>query len=100
MDNKPLTKAQLKTKLADETGLTVKQVEQFLDKFSATAISEISRVGSFTIPDLAKITKKTKAATPEREGKNPFTGAPMVIKAKPERSVVKINALKHLKDSV
>ena len=100
MENKALTKAQLKTKLAQETGLTVKQVEVFLDKFSEVAISEINRVGSFTLPDLAKITKKTKPATPEREGKNPFTGEPMVIKAKPERSIVKINAIKHLKDSV
>lgn len=100
MDNKALTKAQLKTTLAAQTGLTVKQVEQFLEKFSETAISEINRVGVFTIPDLAKITKKVKPATEEKEGRNPFTGQPMVVKAKPERSVVKLAALKKLKDSV
>ena len=47
---------------------------------------------------LVKVTLTRKAATPARPGKNPFTGEAITIKAKPARNVVKVRALKALKD--
>ncbi|HIB83593.1 MAG TPA: integration host factor, partial [Chromatiaceae bacterium] len=35
-----------------------------------------------------------------RKAVNPFTGEPMTVKAKPARNVVKVSALKALKESV
>ena len=41
-----------------------------------------------------------KEAQPEREGKHPFTGEMTVFKAKPAKNLVKVTALKKLKDAV
>jgi nucleoid DNA-binding protein len=47
-----------------------------------------------------KVKVITKPATKARKGVNPFTGAEMMFKAKPARKVVKVLALKALKDMV
>jgi nucleoid DNA-binding protein len=41
-----------------------------------------------------------KPATKARSGKNPFTGEPMTIQAKPARNVVRALPLKALKEMV
>lgn len=99
---KPLTKAQLKQRLAEETGLTVKQVESVLEKLVEICNKELNRkdIGQFTIPNLVKVSKGVKPATKEKQGINPFTKQPMTIKAKPARTSIKVRALKTLKDSV
>ena len=60
----------------------------------------MSRNGAkaFTIPGLCKITLRHKPATKARKGINPFTGEETMFKAKPARNVVKIAALKNLKE--
>jgi hypothetical protein len=52
------------------------------------------------MPGLLKIKKVHKPAVPEREGINPFTKEKMMFKAKPARNIVKITALKNLKEMV
>ena len=56
--------------------------------------------GFFTVPGLMKIKVVRKPATKARKGINPFTREEMVFKAKPARNVVKVLALKNLKDMV
>ncbi|MEE9422699.1 MAG: HU family DNA-binding protein, partial [Gammaproteobacteria bacterium] len=56
--------------------------------------------GVYTVPGLMKIKVVRKPATKSRKGVNPFTGEAMVFKAKPARNVVKVLALKALKDMV
>nr|WP_267257139.1 HU family DNA-binding protein [Coxiella endosymbiont of Ornithodoros maritimus] len=56
--------------------------------------------GQFTLPGLVKCTVKRKPATKARKGINPFIGEMMTFKAKPARNVVKIRALKRLKEMV
>ena len=56
--------------------------------------------GTFTVPGLMKVTVVRKPATKARKGTNPFTGEEMTFKAKPARNVVKVRALKALKDMV
>jgi nucleoid DNA-binding protein len=41
-----------------------------------------------------------KPATKERMGRNPATGEPMMIKAKPARTIVRVQPLKNLKEMV
>lgn len=55
--------------------------------------------GEFTLPGIAKFRVINKPATKARQGVNPFTGEPMTFAAKPARNVVKIRALKKLKDA-
>jgi hypothetical protein len=47
-----------------------------------------------------KIRVVTRPATKARKGVNPFTGQEMMFKAKPARKVVKVQALKGLKEMV
>jgi hypothetical protein len=54
--------------------------------------------GIFTVPGLMKIKVNTRPATAARKGINPFTGEPTTFKAKPARRVVKVTALKGLKE--
>jgi len=56
--------------------------------------------GVFTVPGLMKIKVVRKPATKARKGINPFTGVEMMFKAKPARNVVKVQALKGLKEMV
>ena len=57
--------------------------------------------GEFRVPELAlKINRKTKPATKKRKGRNPSTGEEIMIPAKPKREVVKVTALKALKDII
>jgi hypothetical protein len=49
---------------------------------------------------MAKMKVVKKPATKARQGINPFTKEPTIFKAKPARKLVKIRALKGLKDSL
>lgn len=88
--------------LADKTGLSKKQVGTMFDELAAYIKTQLGKKGPgvFTIPGLLKIKRVEKKATPSRQGKNPRTGEPMTIPAKPKRTVVKALALKGLKEMV
>ena len=99
---KAMSKTDVLNYLAEKTGLNKKQVTQLFDELS-TLIAQNLRDGGpgvFSIPNLLKIKVQRKPATPERQGINPFTKEPTVIKAKPAKNVVKAQPLKALKDMV
>jgi nucleoid DNA-binding protein len=103
--NKSVTKARSKSEvyshLADSTGLTRKQVATVFDEMAGLIKKDLGKgPGVFTVPGLMKITVIKKPATKARPGKNPFTGEPMMIKAKPARKVVRVRPLKNLKAMV
>ena len=54
---KPLTKVQIFTNIAEATGLTKKQIAEVFDALKAEIASSIGKkgVGAFVIPDLCKI---------------------------------------------
>ena len=101
-DKKPRTKSEILREIAETTGLTRKDVVAVFDSMSGMIKKDLGRRGAgvFTIPGLAKIRVVRKPATKARKGVNPFTGEEMMFKAKPARNVVKIGALKALKDMV
>jgi nucleoid DNA-binding protein len=99
---KPTTKAETYTYIAEKTGLTKKDVGAVFDSLSSLVKRDLRRTGPgvYTRPGLMKIKVVRKPATKARKGTNPFTGEAMTFKAKPARNVVKVLALKALKDMV
>jgi nucleoid DNA-binding protein len=97
-----LTKSAVYQHLAAETGLTRKQVDAVFEGLTGLIKHELGKKGNgvFALAGLLKIKRVNKPATKERMGRNPATGEPMKIKAKPARTVVKTLALKSLKEFV
>ncbi len=96
----PYTKAQLLATLAENTGVEKKAVAAVLSELNTVIERHIKKraAGRFTLPGLMKIRTARKPATRARKGRNPFTGEEIMIKAKPAHTVVKISALKGLKE--
>jgi nucleoid DNA-binding protein len=97
------TKTQIITALAESTGLTRKQVGDVFSSLGDLISGHMKRNGSgeFSIPETGvKIRKVRKPAAKARMGRNPATGEQIKIKARPARTVVKVSALKALKDRI
>lgn len=97
---KKLTKSQLLGEIADRSGITKKQAGEVLDALRDVVVEQLKGPGVVAIPELLKLTLKDKPATPERPGKNPFTGEAITVKAKPASKAVKALPLKALKDAI
>lgn len=98
----PMTKAQLLSAIAEDTGLTKKQVADVMDALGGQIQRHIKKrgPGTFTLPGLMKVKTMRKPARKARKGINPFTGEETTFAAKPAHTVVKIQPLKSLKDMV
>ena len=96
----PYTKARLIAAISECSGLPRRDVAKVLECLGEIMHRHLKKrsAGSFTLPGLAKFTVQAKKATKARKGINPFTGEETTFKAKPARRVVKIRALKGLKD--
>jgi DNA-binding protein HU-beta len=94
------TKSGVLNAISSATGLPRQQVGKVVGALAALAAAELARRGTFTLPGMAKMKVVKKPATKARQGINPFTKEPTMFKAKPARKLVKIRALKGLKDSV
>jgi nucleoid DNA-binding protein len=99
---KAMSKSEVVSGIAEETGLTKKQVNSVFEAMAGQIKKSVGRrgPGAYTVPGLMKVTVVRKPATKARKGINPFTGEETVFKAKPARNVVKIRPLKNLKDMV
>ncbi|MFQ5591261.1 MAG: HU family DNA-binding protein [Phycisphaerae bacterium] len=99
---KTRSKSQVFGDLAAANDLTRKQVACVFDSLAGMIKRDLGKKGPgiFTVPGLMKIKVVRKPATKARKGINPFTGEEMMFKAKPARNVVKVLALKGLKDMV
>ena len=99
---KALTKSQIIAELSESTELSKKEIAGVFENLSVLIGKSLGRrgAGTFTVPGLMKIRVVRKPATKARKGINPFTGEEAMFKAKPARNVVKIGALKALKDMV
>lgn len=99
--SKPFNKSELMSCLSSMTGQSRKQISDTISCLQDIACAHMKRQGpgEFTLPGLLKMKTKHKPATKARKGINPFTGEPTVFKARPARNMVKILALKKLKES-
>ena len=95
-------KSQLMTEIADNVELSKKQISAVFEELGTLMHRHLKKggAGEFTIPGLMKCVVKRKPATKARKGVNPFTGEMITFKAKPARNVVKVRALKKLKEMV
>ena len=101
--SKPPSKSEIYTNIADDTGLTKKDVAAVFESLSGQIKNNLGgrgRPGVFTLPGLLKMRVVNKPATKARKGVNPFTGEEMMFKAKPASKTVRVSALKGLKDMV
>jgi len=89
-----MTHSQIIAALADKTGLSKKEVKEFLETFTEMALKEVKKNGQFAIKDIGKLVKVHRKA---RMGRNPATGEAIKIKAK---TVVKFRVAKAAKDAV
>ncbi len=95
-----MTKTQIVGSIADNTGLTKKQVSDVMQQLEGLIEGSIKKrgAGEFTIPGLMKVTTVRKPAVKARKGINPFTGEETMFKAKPASTAVKIRPLKKMKE--
>ncbi|MCU7797544.1 MAG: HU family DNA-binding protein [Candidatus Thiodiazotropha sp. (ex Myrtea spinifera)] len=97
------TKTQILTAIAEDTGLPRKDVAAVFTSMSELITRHVQRRGSgeFSVPDCGiKIRRVIKPRTKARMGRNPATGEAIKISAKPAKTVVKVTALKALKDKI
>jgi nucleoid DNA-binding protein len=97
---KPATKSEILSNIAKATQLSRKQVASVLEALAGQIKAAVGKKGPgvFALPGLLKIMVIHKPATPQRKGINPFTKQEQIFKAKPARKVIKVRALKALKD--
>jgi nucleoid DNA-binding protein len=97
------TKTQILTAIAEETGLPRKDVAAVFASMSTMISRHVMKRGSgeFSVPDCGiKVRRVVKPRTKARMGRNPATGEEIKIPAKPAKTVVKLTALKALKDKI
>ncbi len=99
---KPMSKSEIVSSLAESTGLVKKDVLAVLEGIEGLISHSLGKKGPgvFALPGLLKIQVTLKKATPAKEGINPRDGSKIMIKAKPARKVVKVRALKKLKEFI
>lgn len=97
---KPTTKSEILGHISEKTGLKRKEVTAVFDELGGLIKRDLKSVGLFNVVGLMKVKVVNKPAQSARKGINPFTKEEVMFKAKPARNVVKVLALKGLKDMV
>jgi len=98
---KALTKSALYAHLAELTELKKNQITAVLDGLAETAMSELKKTGTFTLPGVArlKITKR-KAVKGGQKKINPITKTEYITKDRPAFNKVSMRAVKAFSESV
>lgn len=99
--SKPFNKSQIASAIAGMACLSKKDANSVIDALFEVIVAHLKKrggPGEFTLPGVAKFRVVNKPATKSRQGINPFTGESMVFAAKPARNIVKVRALKKIKD--
>lgn len=94
------TKSQIIGHIADSLSLTKSNVEGVLNELALLAGTEVRRGAAFVVPGIARIKIATRAARPARQGRNPATGEPLTIAARPETRVLRVKAESALRELV
>ena len=99
---KPRSKGELYATIAEQSDLSKKQVAQAFEAMGKVLAADLGKAGPgiCNVAGLMKVLVVRKPAVKARKGINPFTKEEVMFKAKPARNVVKIRALKSLKQMV
>jgi DNA-binding protein HU-beta len=91
-NDKALTKSQIIQTLAEETGLSKKDVQNVLNAQAELAYAQANL--GFTFPGIGKLVVQQRKA---RKGRNPATGETIKI---PAKKVLKFRIAKQAKDAI
>jgi hypothetical protein len=94
---KPLRWSHVLKKAAMGSGLSGKLFGTCIDRLMDTLSGEIKAHGKVAVGKWLRIYNHVTPAQPERTRNLPWSASPVVCKAKPEKSVLKIRALRNLK---
>jgi len=99
---KPLSKSETYAVLAERTGLSKKDVGSVFDELTKLLEENLGKKGPrvFNVPGLMKVYVHQRKAAPARMGRNPATGEEVQIPARPAKEVIKVRALKGLKEMI
>lgn len=98
---KRMTRTEILQAIADATDLNRKQVSDVFMALGDLVERHVKKrgIGEFTVPfNGMKVRRVRRPSQKARMGRNPATGEAVPIAAKPARTVVKVSALKILKD--
>lgn len=96
-----MTKSQAVAQIAEETGLSKKDVKAVFEANANLMYRHIKPrgAGTYTIPETGvKVRRVKRPARPARKGRNPATGEEITIAAKPASTTVKATVLKTAKE--
>lgn len=97
--NKPaITKSELISDLASKTSLHKNQIKDVFEALESIVEKYIKNGIPVVIPNLCKIYVHKRPASSARQMKSPATGEMISVSAKPARKVVKVKAVKNLKE--
>lgn len=101
-DTRARTKAELTREISDRSRIAARDVELVLEAFSELVVEELAAdgPGAVTIAGLVKAEVRPQAARAERAGRNPATGEPITVAARPARArgTLRLRPLKRLRD--
>ncbi len=99
---KPLSKSEVYATLAERTGLSKKDIGTVFEEMTKMLEENLGKKGPrvFNIPGLMKVYVHQRKASPARMGRNPATGEEVQIPARPAKEVIKVRALKGLKEMI
>eukprot|EP00927_Polykrikos_kofoidii_P070083 TRINITY_DN6595_c0_g1_i10.p1 TRINITY_DN6595_c0_g1~~TRINITY_DN6595_c0_g1_i10.p1 ORF type:complete len:123 (-),score=28.83 TRINITY_DN6595_c0_g1_i10:99-428(-) len=86
--------------VAEQTGMTPKDVKGAVEGLLDIAVAQLKTAGKFNFAGVLMMKLKKKPAVPARKGVNPFTKEPCVFKAKPASQTVKAFASKKFKTMI
>merc|ERR1719473_1302360 len=93
---KAMSKSDIFAALESSSGVAKKDVKKVVDSLEGVVTSAVKSGGKVVLPGICRVVLKHKKATPA--GKRMAFGKEIKVKAKPARKVVKIFAVKALKE--
>merc|ERR1719476_969811 len=95
---KAMTKGALVKAIAGEFEIKTKQASKVINSLAVIATKEVTTVGQFTFPGMCRIKSRVKPATKATEKK--MFGKTVLVKAQPQKTIVKAFPVAALKRSV
>lgn len=102
MSNKKptVTKSELVSDIAAATSLSKTQINSVFTALEDIVANSVKSGKTVTIPNLCKIYVHKKPASNARVMKSPATGEMINVSAKPAHKVIKVKAIKNLKEMI
>ena len=95
-----MKQAEFFQKLAETTNQSQKDTKAWVEAFFALITKTIKSGDEVAFPEMGKFFVKKVPAKPKREGRNPMTGATVMLPAKPASAKPAFRPSKKLKEAI